>query len=140
MAPGPRVTKQTPGRPVTLPMASAIIAGAGLLPAHRDGDIAVMECVQHREIALAGHAEDMLHAVDAQLVDQNFGGTAQIVLGAHFTLPGRPHPGPQSAFALPYSGPELVRDVHEIARSIAQNTRARNLRGKRERRALPLID
>ncbi len=90
VAPGPRVTKQTPGRPVTLPMASAIIAGAGLLPAHRDGNIAVMERIQHREIALAGHAENMLHAVDAQLVDQNFGGTAQIVLGAHFTLLGRP--------------------------------------------------
>ena len=64
--------------------------GAGLLPAHRDGNIAVMERVQHREIALAGHAENMLHAVDAQLIHQNFGGAAQIVLGAHFTLPGRP--------------------------------------------------
>jgi hypothetical protein len=28
--------------------------------------------------------------VDAQLIHQYFGGAAQIVLGAHFTLPGRP--------------------------------------------------
>ncbi len=61
--------------------------GAGLLPADRDGDIAVMKRVEHREIALAGHAKDMLHAVDAQLIDQNLGGAAQIVLGAHRRLP-----------------------------------------------------
>ena len=67
--------------------------GAGLLPAHRDGNIAVMKRVEHRQIALAGHAKDVLHAVDAQLIDQNFGGAAQIVLGAHFTLLGRPATG-----------------------------------------------
>ena len=63
-------------------------AGAGFLPADRDGEIAVVECVEHREIALARHAEHVLHAVNAQLIDQNLGGGAHIVLGAHSSLPG----------------------------------------------------
>ncbi len=45
-----------------------------------------MERVEHREIALARHAKDVAHAVNAQLVDQNLGGAAQIVLGAHRRL------------------------------------------------------
>src|SRR6516162_8241891 len=57
--------------------------GAGLLAAHRDGQIAVMEGIEHREIALARHAKDVTHAMNAQLIDQDFGGTAQIVLTAH---------------------------------------------------------
>ncbi len=108
-------------------------AGAGLLPADRDGKIAVMERIEHREIALARHAEHMLHAVDAQLVDQNLGGAAQIVLGAHRRLPGRPIRG-RNRVRPARSGPEMVWDVHSIARSIAQTPHARNLRGKRERR------
>ena len=56
---------------------------AGLLAAHRDGQIAVMEGIEHREIALAWHAKDVTHAMKAQLIDQDFGGTAQIVLTAH---------------------------------------------------------
>ena len=83
MAPGPRVTKQTPGRPVTLPIASAIMQAPAFLAADGDGEIAVMERVEHGEIALARHAKDVAHAVDAQLIDQNLGGGAQIVLGAH---------------------------------------------------------
>jgi hypothetical protein len=42
-----------------------------------------MERIQHREIALARDAKDVAHAMDAQLVNQNFGGSAQIVLTAH---------------------------------------------------------
>ncbi len=45
-----------------------------------------MEGVEHRQIALTRHAKDVLHAMDAQLIDQNLGGRAHIVLGAHFTL------------------------------------------------------
>ncbi len=72
--------------------------GAALLPADGDGEIAVMERVEHREIALAGHAKDVAHAMNAQLVDQNFGGAAQIVLAAHRRLLRR-------LVALPYCGP-----------------------------------
>ena len=65
-------------------------AGAALLAADRDGEIGVVERVEHRQIALARHAEDVAHAVDVQLVDQNFGGGAHIVLGAHGRLLGTP--------------------------------------------------
>ena len=57
--------------------------GAALLPAHGDGEIAVVKRVEHREIALARHAEDVAHAVNAQLIDQNLGGGPHIVLTAH---------------------------------------------------------
>ena len=59
---------------------------AGFLTADGDGEIAIMERVEHREIALARHAENVTHAVDAQLIDQNLGGAAQIVLAAHRRL------------------------------------------------------
>ena len=42
-----------------------------------------MERVEHREIALAGHAEYVTDAVDTQLIDKNLGGGANIVLTAH---------------------------------------------------------
>ena len=64
--------------------------GAALLAADRDGEVGVVEGVEHRQIALARHAEDVAHAVDAQLIDQNLGGGAHIVLGAHGRLLGGP--------------------------------------------------
>jgi hypothetical protein len=45
-----------------------------------------MERIQYREIALARYAKDVAHAMDAQLVDKDFGGTAQIVLTVHRRL------------------------------------------------------
>ena len=57
VAPGPRVTKTTPGRPVALPTASAIIAGAAFLAANRYGKVAVMEGIQYGEIALTRYAK-----------------------------------------------------------------------------------
>ncbi len=47
-----------------------------------------MERVENREIAFARHAEHVAYAVDAQLIDQNFGGGANIVLTAHRHLRG----------------------------------------------------
>ena len=88
VAPGPRVTKQMPGRPVSLPTASAIIAAPPLLAADGDLDVAVVKRVEHGEIALAGHAEHVADALDDQLVDQHLGGGAQIVLGFHGRFPG----------------------------------------------------
>ena len=63
--------------------------GAALLPAHGDGDVAVVEGVEHGEIALARHAEYVAHAVDAQLIDQNLGGGARIVLHRASASPRR---------------------------------------------------
>ena len=80
VAPGPRVTKQMPGRPVALPTASAIDGGAALVPADRERDVAVVESVERGEIAFARHAEDVAHAVDRQLVDQDFAAGARVVL------------------------------------------------------------
>jgi hypothetical protein len=45
--------------------------GAALLPAHRDRDIAIVERIERRQIALARHAEGMPHPVKHQLVDQD---------------------------------------------------------------------
>src|SRR5690242_7096992 len=57
-----------------------------LLAADGDGQIAVMEGVEYRQIALARHAEDMANAMNAQLIHQDFGGAAQIVLSPHRRL------------------------------------------------------
>ena len=66
---GPRVTKHTPGRPVSLPCASAIMAAPAFLAAHRRLDGRVVRRVElHGEVAFAGHAEDVLHAVQHELV------------------------------------------------------------------------
>jgi hypothetical protein len=58
-------------------------AGAAFLAAYRDGKLAVVECIEHGEIALPGDAKHVLDAMNAQLVDQHLGGAAQIILGAH---------------------------------------------------------
>ena len=58
-----------------------------LLAADGHGDVAVMEGVERRQIALARHAEDVAHAVDQQLVDQHLAAAAQIVLAAHSLPP-----------------------------------------------------
>jgi len=61
--------------------------GAALLAADGDGEVGVVEGVEHGEVALARHAEHVTHAVDVQLIDQHLGGGAQIILGAHGRLP-----------------------------------------------------
>ena len=43
--------------------------GAGFVPADRHLDVAVMERVEHRQIALARDAEHVTDAVDDQLID-----------------------------------------------------------------------
>jgi len=45
--------------------------GAAFLPAHRDRKRAIVEGVERRQIALAGHAKHMRHAVDDELIDQD---------------------------------------------------------------------
>ena len=95
VAPGPRVTKQTPGRPVALPTASAIIAAP---PSWRQTVTvigAVVQGVEHAQVALAGHAEDVFDAVDDQLVDQGLGGGAGLGLVEHGTGSGCGGQGPK---------------------------------------------
>ena len=57
--------------------------GAALLAAHRHGDIAIVECVERRQIAFTRHAEYVTHAVDQELVDQHLAAGAHIVFAAH---------------------------------------------------------
>ena len=75
VAPGPRVTKQMPGRPLSLPCASAMKAGAAFLPAGDEADpVAVLvEAVEHRQVAFAGHAERGVDALRDQRLDQGSG-------------------------------------------------------------------
>src|SRR5262249_45076674 len=61
--------------------------GPALLPANGDGDIAVVEGVERRNIALAGHAKHVAHPVNDELVDENFGGRPGAVIGAHHASP-----------------------------------------------------
>ena len=87
VAPGPRVTKQMPGRPVALPTASAIMAAPPSCRQTVTVDVAVVEGVERGEIALARHAEHVPHAVDDELVDQDFAGGPGAVIGAHCWVP-----------------------------------------------------
>ena len=50
--------------------------GAAFLAADGDGDVAVVEGVEHAQETLAGHAEDVTHAIGDQLVDEHLGGGA----------------------------------------------------------------
>jgi hypothetical protein len=54
-----------------------------LLPADGDGDIAIVAGVESGDIALARHAEHLTHAMNDELIDQNFGGRPGAVIGAH---------------------------------------------------------
>ena len=63
---------------------------ATLLTAYGDGDIAIMEGVEHGEITFARHTEHVPHAVADQLIDQNFGGSTDLLDGVHgLTRDGR---------------------------------------------------
>ena len=83
VAPGPRVTKQTPGPPGRLADRFRHHRRPALLAADGDGDVAVVEGVEHGKIAFARDAEDMTHAVVDQLVDQDLGGGTDVFDGAH---------------------------------------------------------
>ena len=88
VAPGPRVTKQTPGRPDRLAHRLRHHRRAAFLAAHRDGKVAVVKGIEHGKITLARNAKYVAHAVDPQLIHQNLGGGSNIVLPAHRHLRG----------------------------------------------------
>jgi hypothetical protein len=83
VAPGPRVTKQMPGPARELPVRLRHHGGAALLAADGDLDRRVVQGVEHGEEALAGHAEQVLHPVHHELVDEDLAaGTAIDDMGA----------------------------------------------------------
>ena len=83
VAPGPRVTKADAGAAGGLADRLRHHRRAALLPADRERDLAIVKGVERREVALARHAEHMLHAVGDQLVDQNLAARPGAVIGAH---------------------------------------------------------
>jgi hypothetical protein len=44
--------------------------GAAFLAAHRNGDIAIVQAIEHGQVAFAGHAKDMFHTLRHQLIDK----------------------------------------------------------------------
>ncbi len=83
VAPGPRVTKQMPGRPVSLPIGFRHDAGAAFLPADRHLEGTIHHGVERSDVAFAGYAEDMARAMDDELIDQHLGGGSRSIIGAH---------------------------------------------------------
>ena len=71
MAPGPRVTKQMPGRPVSLPCASAIMAAPPSWRQTVTSMSRVMQRVERRQIALARHAENVIDPLGKKLIDKD---------------------------------------------------------------------
>ena len=80
VAPGPRVTEHDAGPAGRLADRLRHHGGAALLAADGELDRPVVEGVERREIALARHAEHVLHAVDDELVDQDFAAGAGAVI------------------------------------------------------------
>lgn len=62
--------------------------GPTLLTAHRHLEVAIVKSVEHGEIALAGNAEHVPHAIGDQLVDQRLGGGSGVITRAHADVPG----------------------------------------------------
>ena len=80
VAPGPRVTKQMPGRPLSLPCASAMKAAP---PSCRQAmkrmrSRCSMKAVEHGQETFAGHAEGGVHALGDQGLDKHMSGQARI--------------------------------------------------------------
>ena len=66
--------------------------GSALMAADGERDLAVMKRVKRGEIAFARHTEHVLHAVNRQLVDQDFAASAGAVIRAHRVTPRAPAP------------------------------------------------
>ena len=69
VAPGPRVTKQMPGLPVSRAVAVGHHRGAAFLAADDGADRRIVQRVEHGEIAFARHAIDAVDAVGLERLD-----------------------------------------------------------------------
>ena len=78
-APGPRVTKAMPGRPVNLPRFGHV-GGAALVAADDQAQrfAGVVERVENGEIALARYAEGEVDPLTEQIGDQNLATGARL--------------------------------------------------------------
>ncbi len=78
VAPGPRVTKATPGWPVSLAYASAmkVDPDSCRLTTSLIMSRAVVQRVKHGKIAFARHAEGVIDALDQQLINEQAGAGA----------------------------------------------------------------
>ncbi len=85
VAPGPRVTKQTPGRPRELAVGFRHHGGPAFGAADQNVDRGVVQRVEDGQITLAGHAGQPLHSLRDQLIDQNAaaGSTRAFGFGVH---------------------------------------------------------
>src|SRR5215831_6653766 len=70
--------------------------GRAFVATHGQLDIAAVEGVERGKIAFAWHAEGVPHALNRQLVDQNFSARAGVVIAAHRTT-SRSSPAKSSA-------------------------------------------
>jgi hypothetical protein len=74
VAPGPRVTQQMPGRPVSLPYASALghECRAAFLAADDELHLVagIVEGIEHGQVRFSGHAEREVDAVYAERIHQ----------------------------------------------------------------------
>ena len=132
---------------------------AALLAADRDGDRGVVQRVEHGEIALARHAEDVLDAVRRELVDEDLaagaGGASSLRHRTRAAHPGlaesafqrrkfriasavrddgfaRPRPGPPAP--RPYARRAAATDVGDHRLAVEHDRRAQG----RDRAALRL--
>ena len=71
VAPGPRVTKQMPGRPVSRPSVSAMIAAPASCRQTVTSTPRIVERVERGEIGFARHAIDALDPLRDELIDEN---------------------------------------------------------------------
>ena len=93
VAPGPRVTKQIPGRPVNLPCASAMKAAPPSWRQAIKADLVavLMEAVEDSKKGLAGNTERGVDAMGQQCLNQLVAGQhGGVHLSSHVaTLAGR---------------------------------------------------
>src|SRR5690606_40043112 len=81
--------------------------GAAFLAADRDLDIGIDQPVEHGQVAFPRHAEHMVGAVQAQLIDQHMPGHAGSRTGGN----ARRHAGPAGPGALMESVAGIVKRI-----------------------------
>ena len=87
VAPGPRVTKQMPGRPVSRPAVSAIIAAPASCRQTVTSTRRIVERIERGEIGFARHAIEPLDPLSDELIDENLPARAGGRRWRHETLP-----------------------------------------------------
>ena len=87
MAPGPARHKTNAGAAGRLADRFRHHGGGAFVAADGELDLAVEKSVERGQIAFARHAECVAHAMDRQLVDQDFAAGPRAVIAAHRIAP-----------------------------------------------------